>query len=219
LPPLPLSKEALELPPFFTSDLVIDEEAVRKSIELQQPPKHIRRPSSPRPTSQRFSPMRTSFSSAAGGPPSARSARLSMALSEASQGSFSSASALAKAPSRMSLQGISSLITAYVAPSQATHVMPKMAYAAAGLCAAHTREESIFADDDQALLRPHSTIALPQSRMTSQQQQLLRQAATTTPVKPRTVTKAEQPRPFASPLRFLDFIGSFGLQAEQVLRV
>jgi len=185
LPALPLTPLALEMPPFFDSDLVVDENEARKSFDSM----HSRRPSSPR---DRISPVRTSFSALPGPPPS-RSARYSSTLSVSSTGSYSAPAATAV--SRMSLQGISSLISSTFAavPTPAVGTAAKVA---ANLC--HAREESIFEEDHQALL-----------------------AAEVTPVStPRAVSsKTKQIRPVASPLSKLDFTKACGVPQRKVIMV
>ena len=171
------------MPPFFSSDLVVDEDEARKSFDSI----HSRRPSSPRPS---ISPIRSSF--ALKGPPPSRSARVSATLSSSPSGSLAIAPAAMPQSklSRMSLQGISSLITSTFAAVPASAGAVGMASAAANLC--HAREDSVFAEDHQALLAFEEPAPAP---------------------------KADLSRPYASPLHLLDFTRSFGVPRSKVIRV
>ena len=201
LPPLPVTPDAIDLPAYFASELVVDEEVVRRSLDFSA--SHVRRPSSPRPSfSAGPSPIRSSFSSVSGGPPTARSARMSAMLSFSEQGSWSASN---KAVSRMSLQGISSLITSYVSavPSMPSSpgVVNGMAHAAAGLC--HRQEDSVFAEDHRPFLRAEPPAPM---RFAPRQQ-------------PRTLPKSEQKRPVASPLHVLDFTRACGVSPSKVMKI
>lgn len=174
----------MEMPPFFTSDLVVDEDEARRSFDSY----HSRRPSSPRSS---ISPIRTSFN--LGGPPPSRSARQSSALSVSSNNSFGIAPTVMPQSkmSRMSLQGISSLITSTFAAVPASAGAVGMASAAANLC--HAREDSVFAEDHRALLKSEPEV--------------------------RNVKSADQRRPIASPLSLLDFTRSCGVAPRKVIRI
>lgn len=188
LPPLPVSQEVLEFPNFFSSDLVVDEEERRRSLELET---HSRASSSTSTSRSSNSYFRSSQ-----GPPVARSAQLSAALQDGVSSPVSS-----KSVSRMSLQGIGSLISSYVATPKdgagGVQGMPgAMAMAGAGLCKPHTREESVFDEDHQSLLRPNSS--------DSSKPRLL----------PRRSGYVQ-----ASPLQRLDFTKTCGVDSNKVIRI
>jgi len=179
LPALPLTPLAMEMPPFFASDLVVDEDEARRSFDSF----HSRRPSSPRSS---VSPIRNSFQLS--GPPPARSARVSAALSS-STSSGTSISPQTKM-SRMSLQGISSLISSTFAAVPASAGAVGMASAAANLC--HAREDSVFAEDHRALLE--TEVSIP--KVGSMKRQIV-----------------------ASPLNRLDFTYACGVPRAKVIRI